>query len=141
MKRGPKTPRSLCPIVNTLDILGDRWSLVIVRDLMFRGMHEYGELLNAGEGISTSVLASRLEQLQCAGLIEKTAHPADLKKYRYHLTEKGIDLMPVMIDLVLWGLRHVPGTAAPPEAIKAIRQDREGFMREIAVRLREERRG
>lgn len=135
MKKSSKSQRSTCPIANSLDILGDRWSLIIIRDLMFREKHEYGELLNSEEGISTSVLATRLEQLQCTGIIKKSNHPNDQKKYRYHLTEKGIDLMPLMIDLVLWGTQHVPGTMAPPDILNAMKNDREGFIKMMEQKL------
>lgn len=138
MKKSGKKQRSACPIANALDILGDRWSLVIIRDLMFRGKREYGELLNSGEGISTSVLATRLEHLQCAGIVKKTAHPDDLKKYRYRLTEKGIDLLPLMIDLLLWGIQHVPASFAPAEILKAMKRDREGFMQSVRQELKKE---
>jgi DNA-binding HxlR family transcriptional regulator len=135
MKKSSKTQRSSCPIANTLDILGDRWTLIIIRDLMFREKREYGELLNSEEGISSSVLATRLEQLQCTGIITKTDHPTDQKKYRYHLTAKGIDLMPMMIDVVLWGMQHVPGTLAPPDILNAMQNDREGFIKMMQEKL------
>ncbi|HEX7028208.1 MAG TPA: helix-turn-helix domain-containing protein [Gammaproteobacteria bacterium] len=136
MKKSRSKRRSACPIANSLDILGDRWSLVIIRDLMFRGKREYGELLDSEEGVSTSVLAARLEHLQCAGIVTKTGHPDDLKKFRYHLTEKGIDLLPLMIELVLWGTQYVPNTSAPPEILKAMKKDREEFMRRVKQELK-----
>lgn len=136
VKKPGKSQRSTCPIANSLDFLGDRWTLVVIRDLMFRDRHEYGELLSAGEGISTSVLADRLERLQCAGLVTKTPHPRDLKKYRYHLTDQGIDLMPVLVDLTLWGLEHVPGATAPPDLVRAMKRDRAGFIKKATQRLR-----
>lgn len=138
MPKSLKKQRSACPIVNSLDILGDRWSLVIIRDLMFRGKREYGELLNSEEGISTSVLADRLGQLRQTGLVLKTPHPDDLKKYCYRLSEKGIELLPLMIELALWGIRHVPGTFAPPEILNAMRHDREGLMQRLSQKLRKE---
>jgi DNA-binding HxlR family transcriptional regulator len=141
MPKPLKKQRSACPITNSLDILGDRWSLVLVRDLMFRGKREYGELLNSEEGISSSVLADRLEQLQNTGMIRKTGHPDDLKKYRYHLTEKGIELLPLMINLALWGIRHVSGTFAPPEILNAMQNDREGLIQRLSQKLRKELNG
>ena len=135
MKKSTKTQRSTCPIANALDVLGDRWSLIIIRDLMFREKREYGELLNSEEGISTSVLASRLEQLQCGGIIKKSNHPHDQKKYCYHLTEKGIELMPLMIDLTLWGIQHIPGTSAPPDILKAMQHDRAGLISMMKQKL------
>ncbi len=115
--------RSDCPIANALDLLGDRWSLLIVRDLVFRGFREFGQFLAAGEGISTNILTERLERLQCAGLLVRTDHPEDGKKYVYRLTEKGIDLIPLLIQLVLWGAKYTPNHAAPAEVLKQLRAD------------------
>lgn len=113
--------RSACPIANALDVLGDRWTLVIVRDLVFRGFREFGQFLRAGEGISTNILAERLERLLCTGIIVRSDHPGDGKKYLYRLTEKGIDLIPLLIQLVLWGAKYTPNHAAPAEVLREIR--------------------
>lgn len=120
-----KRRRSDCPIANALEILGDRWTLVIVRDLMFRGKKEYGELLTSDEEISTNILADRLARLRAAGIVTKTPHPRHGNKFRYELTDKGLDLAPVLIDLTLWGAEHIPDTFAPPEVLDMMRQDRE----------------
>ena len=125
--------RSDCPIAGALDLLGDRWSLVIVRDLMFRGFREYGEFLEAGEGISTNILAERLERLTSAGAILRVEHPSDGKKYVYRLTEKGVDLAPLMIELALWGAKHVPDNNALAETIYQM-QTAKG---QVAFELRE----
>lgn len=127
--------RSGCPIANALDLLGDRWSLLIVRDLMFRGLREFGQFLTAGEGISTNILAERLERLQCAGLVVRSDHPMDGKKYVYRLTEKGIDLIPVLIQLTLWSTKHMPKHAAPADVLKAMRADPEKMARGLRAAL------
>lgn len=119
----PDNRRSDCPIANALDLLGDRWSLLIVRDLVFRGFREFGQFLAGGEGISTNVLAERLERLQCAGILVRSDHPVDGKKYVYRLTEKGIDLIPVLVQLVLWGAKYTPDHAAPADVLKQMRTD------------------
>src|SRR5262245_57321170 len=93
--------RSDCPIAGALDILGDRWSLLILRDLVFRGFREYGQFLAGGESISTNILAERLERLTCAGIVVRHEHPTDGKKYVYRVAEKGIDLVPTLIELAL----------------------------------------
>lgn len=115
--------RSDCPIANALDLLGDRWSLLIVRDLVFRGFREFGQFLAGGEGISTNILTERLERLQCAGVLVRFDHPEDGKKYVYRLTGKGIDLVPVLIQLVLWGAKYTPNHAAPADVLRQMRAD------------------
>jgi DNA-binding HxlR family transcriptional regulator len=106
--------RSPCPIASALDILGDRWSLVVVRDLLFRDRHTYGELLDAPEGISTNILAERLRRLEEAGIITKETYQTRPRRYRYRLTEKGEALRPVLVSMVRWANMHIPGTARPP---------------------------
>jgi DNA-binding HxlR family transcriptional regulator len=127
--------RSDCPISGALDLLGDRWSLLIVRDLMFRGFREYGQFLAADEGISTNILAERLDRLTCAGLIARAEHPSNGKKYVYRLTEKGVDLAPVMIELALWGSKYVPDNAAPAAVIHQMRTAREKVVRQLRESL------
>jgi DNA-binding HxlR family transcriptional regulator len=133
--------RSDCPIVGALDLVGDRWSLVIVRDLMFKGLREYGQFLAAGERIATNILAERLERLTCAGLIERAEHPTDGKKYVYRLTEKGVDLAPLMIELAVWGAKHVPDNAAPAAVIQQMRTAREKVIQQLRDSLLGELRG
>lgn len=130
--------RSDCPIVGALDLMGDRWSLVIVRDLMFRGFREYGQFLAAGEGISTNILAERLERLTCAGIILRTEHPSDGKKYVYRLTEKGVDLAPLLLELALWGAKYVPDNAAPAATVHQMRTARERMLRDLQTALLKE---
>lgn len=127
--------RSDCPIAGALDLLGDRWSLVIVRDLMFRGFREYGQFLGAGEGISTNILAERLDRLMCAGVIVRAEHPSNGKKYVYRLTEKGVDLAPLMIEFALWGAKYVPDNAAPPEVVHQMKTAREKTIRQLRESL------
>lgn len=127
--------RSPCPIAATLDLLGDRWTLLVVRDLMFRGFREYGEFLNGGENIATNVLAERLKRLQVAGVVTRTANPRDLKRGIYRLTEKGIDLMPIVVEMMAWGLRHCKGSFAPPDVVDALARDREDFLAAARRRL------
>ncbi|HYC72311.1 MAG TPA: helix-turn-helix domain-containing protein [Opitutaceae bacterium] len=133
--------RSDCPIANALDLLGDRWSLLIVRDLTFRGFREFGQFLAADEGISTNILAERLERLCCAGLLVRTNHPSDGKKYRYLLTEKGMDLIPVLIQLALWGAKYTPDHAAPEAVLRQMRAEPErlaaGLRAALLVELRQ----
>lgn len=101
--------RSSCPISCSLDLLGDRWTLLLVRDL-FRGLTRYGEFLAAPEGIPTNILADRLQRLETAGLIERKAYQDNPPRYAYTLTPKGADLKPVLGSLAMWGQRYFPRT-------------------------------
>jgi DNA-binding HxlR family transcriptional regulator len=109
-------PRSPCAVACTLDLVGDKWSLLVVRDL-FRGKATYGELQRSPEAIPTNILADRLKKLQQAALITRTAYQDHPVRHAYELTEKGKALGDVLRALVHWGTRHIPGTqvmAAPP---------------------------
>jgi DNA-binding HxlR family transcriptional regulator len=103
-------PRSLCPISLALDVIGDKWSLLILRDLMFAGKRHYRELLQSDEGISTNILAERLNRLVDAGLLTKTDDPTHKQKAIYRLTTMGIDLLPVVAQLGIWGRKYLPVT-------------------------------
>ncbi len=105
----PKTsfPRSACPITNALDIMGDKWTLLIIRDL-FLGKHLYREMMQSPEGIASNILANRLQRLEQAGFVSKRAYQTNPTRYAYHLTEKGQDLQPVLQALIKWGEKHVP---------------------------------
>jgi DNA-binding HxlR family transcriptional regulator len=117
-------------------LLGDRWSLLIVRDLMTRGFRTFKEFRESGEGIATNVLADRLARLQSAGVIEAEAEQADARRVNYRLTEKGIDLAPALLELMLWGARH-EATSAPCELIQKIERDRPALLAEVRRRWRE----
>ena len=106
--------RSSCPVACTLDLIGDRWSLILVRDLLLRGPRRYGDLLAAPEGIPTNILSERLKRLAAAGLVEARAYSDRPPRSEYALTERGRALGPVLRAVAEWGLRHVPGTRPPP---------------------------
>jgi DNA-binding HxlR family transcriptional regulator len=99
-------PRSGCPVSISLEVFGDRWSLLIVRDLMVRGYRRFKQFQQSGEGIATNVLADRLRRLQGAGIIAAEPGEEDGREIDYRLTEKGIDLAPVLLELLIWGARH-----------------------------------
>jgi DNA-binding HxlR family transcriptional regulator len=130
-KKPEAARRSDCPIAGALDILGDRWSLLILRDVVFRSFREYGHFLAAGEGISTNILAERLDRLTCAGLLVRQEHPTDGKKFLYRLSEKGVDLVPTLIELALWGAKYVPNNAAPAEVVHQMRTAREQMIEQL----------
>ena len=123
--------RSGCPIANALDLLGDRWTLLIVRDLVFERRREFGEFLAAGEGIATNILTERLERLGCAGLVARFDHPTDGKKYVYRITERGLDLIPLLIEMVLWSAKHLPATKAPAARLEPLKTNRAAVIREL----------
>jgi len=106
-----KAPRSVCPITGTLDILGDRWTLLVVRDLLL-GKRTYSEFQASPEGIPTNILADRLKRLQQHGIIDKTPYQQAPVRYAYHLTPKGQRLAPVVQEIIKWGLENLPGTRA-----------------------------
>jgi DNA-binding HxlR family transcriptional regulator len=127
--------RSGCPIAISLDMFGDRWSLLIVRDLMFKGYRSFKEFAAAGEGIATNILADRLERLEAAGIIEGRANAEDGRKGVYRLTAKGIDLAPVLTEMVIWAARH-ERTDAPAATVRAMRRNRTRFLAGVRKRLR-----
>ena len=127
--------RSGCPLSVSLEILGDRWSILIVRDLMVRGYRTFREFQDSGEGIATNILADRLRRLEAAGIITAAPVDADARRIDYELTEKGIDLAPVLLELFLWAARHEK-TGAPCTAIDQM-QHRETFLAEVRRRWRE----
>lgn len=129
--------RSGCPVSVSLEIFGDRWSLLIIRDLMVRGYRTFKEFQNSGEGIATNILADRLERLERAGIVSAETDPEDARRVNYRLTEKGIDLAPVMLELLIWGARHEK-TGAPCEVIEHLERNREQVLSE--TRRRWERR-
>jgi len=117
--------RSGCPINFALELFGDPWSLLIIRDIIYFGKRTYGEFLGSEEGMATNILASRLAHLEQQGILEKRSSARDKRKEEYILTEKGLDLIPVLVEMADWSARHDPHTAAPAEWIALMRADRE----------------
>lgn len=106
--------RSACPIANTLDLIGDKWTLLVVRDLLFLGKRLYGELMQSPEGVPSNILAERLRRLENAGLLEKSPYQQNPVRHEYRLTPKGTDLFPILEEMIRWGNEHVQGTTVPP---------------------------
>lgn len=104
--------RSHCPINYSLEMFGDSWSLLILRDIIFFGKKTYGEFLASNEHIARNILANRLEQLQMKGLLEKHSHPTDQRKDLYEVTEAGLDILPILMELTEWGAKHDTHTLA-----------------------------
>lgn len=127
--------RSGCPIGIALDLVGDPWTLLIVRDLMFKGRKTFKDFAAGGEGISTNVLTDRLLRLEETGIVDKDRDAEDGRRLVYRLTEKGIELAPVLVELVLWAAAY-EDTDAPPEVLAAMRTDRQGFLSHVRTAWR-----
>ena len=120
----------------SLERFGDRWSLLIIRDLMVRGLRTFKEFQKSGEGIATNILADRLRNLAAAGIITAEQQESDGRRVDYRLTEKGIDLAPVLLELLIWGARHEE-TGAPCAVIDNMEKNRETVIAETRRRWRE----
>jgi DNA-binding HxlR family transcriptional regulator len=119
--------RSDCPLNASLEIFGDRWTLLVVRDLMFGGRCSYRDFLKSDEKIATNILAERLSRLEASGIVQKHRDPNDGRKINYRLTEKGIDLAPVLVEMIVWAARH-EGIDAPPASIHEMTVNRDNFI-------------
>ncbi len=128
-----------CPITFALDIFGDKWSLIILRDMVFKGKRHYREFLASAEKISTNILASRLKRLEAEGLISKARDTKNQSKFVYSLTGKGEALLPVMLELIRWSAKYDPQTGisdnivngAPAQLLERLDEDRDALIEEI----------
>ena len=123
--------QSGCPIAYTLDVVGDKWSLLIIRDMIFKGRRYFGEFLEANEKIATNILTDRLKKLEGSQIITKTQDPEHQKKYIYELTQRGISLIPVMLEIILWGTKNDPNTTTPKELYRRLNKDKYEFTLEV----------
>lgn len=126
-----KIVRSHCPIAFALDIFGDKWSLLILRDLIFKGKSNYQDFADSEEGISTNILADRLERLKSDGLIRSSPDKENARKIVYSPTSKALDLIPMILELVEWSSKYDSKTAAPKEFIAMLKKDRKALARQI----------
>jgi len=131
MSCAEKKRRSRCPVSFALDRVGDKWSLLVVRDLMFRGRETYGEFLNSGDGIATNVLADRLKCLETDGIIEKSQDPENKRRYLYRLTDKGLDLAPVLLEMIRWSAKYDADSGTPKELLDMLENDMEGLLKKV----------
>lgn len=136
MKRKKIDFRSQCPISTALDIFGDKWSLLILRDLIFNNKSTYGEFLKTDEKIATNILADRLLTLEAGGIISKHNHPESKAKVLYKLTEKGVDLIPVLVEIIVWSEKHHDVHPHAVQFVKMIRKDKEGLMQGLRDSLK-----
>ncbi|MBC6612777.1 helix-turn-helix transcriptional regulator [Hymenobacter sp. BT507] len=105
--------RSTCPVSTSLDVLGDKWTLLILRDMVFSGKSSYGQFLQSAEKMATNVLADRLALLEAQGIVTKTVAADKKSKFTYRLTEKGVDVVPIIVELVRWGAKHAATIVDP----------------------------
>lgn len=130
--------KSNCPINSVLELFGDKWAFLIVRDLMFNGKHYYGEFLNSEEKISTNILADRLSLLEESEIITKTKDPDHKSKFVYRLTQKGIDLLPILLEFILWSSKYDNEVAIDKEFVEAIQKNKIKMLNAISNRLKNE---
>lgn len=128
--------RSECPISCSLDVWGDKWSLLIIRDLMFYKQCTYGDFLKSEEKIATNILAARLLMLEENGIISKLNHPDSKAKVLYKLTLKGIDLLPLMIEINLWADKYSKLPEGRKAILEEIKKDKEGFIKNQKSKLK-----
>jgi DNA-binding HxlR family transcriptional regulator len=128
--------RSDCPISCSLDVWGDKWSLLIIRDLMNAKQCTYGDFLKSAEGIATNILASRLLALEENGVIEKLSHPDSKAKVLYKLTSKGIDLLPLMIEIGIWSEKYYDIDKVKKAEIKEVKKNKEEYIKAKIKELR-----
>lgn len=130
--------RSHCPINFGLEAFGDKWSLLIIRDIVFRGKRTYGEFLKSEEGFATNILATRLSMLVDEGILKKRAYAGDARKDTYLLTEKGLDLIPVLFEMILWSAKYDARSEARRirRLQELIRSDNRVISRKIIAKIR-----
>lgn len=112
----PAAVRSKCPIAGALELLGDRWTLLVLRDLLFYDKHRFAEFLASGEAISTNILTDRLDRLERGGLVRRRRYQSHPPRDEYYITARGHDLLPALRELIAWGKQHVAGAAQQPPA-------------------------
>ncbi len=123
--------KSHCPVNFALETFGDPWSFLIVRDIVFWGKKTYGEFLSSSEKIATNILAKRLVQLEQKGILTKLPNESDKRKDVYALTKKGLDLIPILLEMASWSAMHDADTAAPKAFVKMFIENREALLKTI----------
>ena len=128
--------RSDCPLSGSLDVFGDKWSLLIIRDLIFGNKCTYNDFLKSDEGIATNILASRLKGLEENAIIEKLPHPDSKAKKMYRLTPKGIDLLPIIMEVYIWADKYYEMPADLKATIKEAKKDKDKFVKQFTKELK-----
>jgi DNA-binding HxlR family transcriptional regulator len=128
--------RSDCPISSALDIVGDKWSLLIIRDIALSGKNTYNEFLKSEEGIATNILADRLAMLEMAGLLAREEHPESKAKIFYRLSAQGIDLLPVLAEIILWSDKYLAISPQAKQFARQLRKEKETILKQISNGLK-----
>ena len=134
MQPGQLQRRSDCPISYALDLIGDKWTLLIIRDMLFKQKRRYGQFAESDEKISTNILADRLARLEVEGLVTKVADPENGRQVVYSLTPKALDLAPMLIEMILWSAKYDPHSAADRAFIRKAKSDRGQLVRDVKSR-------
>lgn len=129
------TRRSDCPISNALDQVGDKWSLLILRDLLFFQKRTFSALQHSDEKMATNILSSRLENLEKSGFIRKQPDPSDRRKKIYTPTAKGKDMLPVLLEMIVWSSKHDPDTNAPRDFVDRAIHRRDALISDLLARM------
>ena len=123
--------RSRCPINVALELVGDQWSLLVIRDIMLKGKRHFADFLDSEEKIASNILSDRLARLTANGIVQQERSPDDRRRFVYSLTERGKALAPVLYELILWAAEVAP-TAAPEAELRQMRADRDGYLLAMA---------
>jgi len=129
----PASRRSDCPISFALDLFGDRWTLLVIRDLMFKGKVRYSDFLASEEGMATNILADRLRRLEAHGIVTRTKAARNAGGVTYALTEKGLGLAPMLVEMIVWSSKHDEASAAEPEFVAAVARDRDAVVASVVA--------
>ena len=128
--------QSGCGVAYGLDVFGDKWTLVIIKDMMLSGKRQFNKFLASPEKMASNILADRLKRLEDEGVVTKTQDPDNEVKFIYELTAKGKELIPVILEVMLWGSKHAPNPSAPPELLRWVKKDRDGVTKAILASLK-----
>jgi len=131
MSNSGKHHQSGCPVAFGIDTFGDRWTLLVIRDMLLHGKTTYGDFLGSDEQIATNILADRLKHLEAEGIVEKDRDSDNRRSYIYTLTDKGFALAPVIFEIIRWSGNYIPFNKARKELLRKIEIDPEGFMKEL----------
>lgn len=123
-----------CPVAFGTDTFGDRWTLLVIRDMILHGKRTYGDFLQSGEQIATNILADRLKHLESEGIVAKARDPENRRSYVYRLTDKGLALAPVILEIIRWSGKHMALDKSRKALLARIETDREGLLAEIHAR-------
>lgn len=127
MRQENKKRQTGCPVAFGLDTFGDRWSLLVIREIMLRGKKTYSEFMEMDESIATNILIDRLKHLETEGIVNKSRDPENRRSFVYTLTKKGRDLAPILLEIVIWSGAHDDRSVALTQVLEKIVDDRKGY--------------